>query len=149
MTVYELIALCKAEAWAGKLDPTEEDYYLQICREYSKKFHTPLHLVIKDLDPAFVIKSYYEEEFAEADAEEHLEKIMDILYTMKDPEYETFKKNEEAEFDKKAVEEERKRIAEGRPIHKAMKNEPTLAPPKDLPKGGMVDLSYMGQNEES
>lgn len=38
--------------------PTYEELFDSICRNYSEKFHTPLHQVY-DLDPVFVIKQFY------------------------------------------------------------------------------------------
>lgn len=117
----DLLATYHAEAIKNTLESTEVAVHRQICREYSKAFHTPLHLVLK-MDPAEVILAFYEEQLSNFNPEEdgHIESLLDRIYALEDPEYEKEKRREMDDFDKKAEEEEEERLAEGRPIHKGM-----------------------------
>lgn len=163
MDFQELADALRALAIANLLSPTADSVYRKICRAYSKRFSTPLHEVI-DLSPEFVILNYFEDDLEDVDVDDNVEVLMDRIYSIEDPEYESMKKEEFDEFAEQAEEEERKRIAAGRAIHPALAKESTLLgvpnqkntskneePPSDnLSKGGYVNLSYLeNQDNES
>lgn len=53
----QILALLSAE------QPNWEAVYRSICRQYSKTFNTPLHIVENDLTEEYVLKHYYENLF--------------------------------------------------------------------------------------
>lgn len=143
----DLLDACQALALSAKLEPNEEAVWRSICRSYSKKFNTPLHVVLT-LDPEHVILNHYEEQLEDIDAEEQAEQLLDIIYGLEDPEYEQQKREELDSFIKEAEEQEKERIKAGRPIHKALKDElPKFDKPKELPKSGGINLSYLESEE--
>lgn len=154
MTFQELIEYCQTAALASKLAPDDEAVYRTLCRTYSEMFNTPLYLV-KQMEPLDAILEVYEKQFSDIDVEENLEQILDMLYGLEDPDYATTKRNELKEFMKKAEEEEKKRIEEGRPIHKSLKSpsskktvlETPLPEKEKTPTGGSINLSYLEAEE--
>jgi len=85
-----------------------------------------------------------------------LEKILDHIYTMEDPNYAREKVRELDDFVKRAEREEAERIRLGKPIHKALKQEPSLknTPEKEEseePKqtSGGINLAYLAKEEEN
>lgn len=161
MTLAELLESCEAEALLGKLESTEETVWRYICRQYSIKFHTPLHVVMNDLDPREVILAHYEGQLEDVDTEENIEKLLDSVYTLQDPEYAQQKRDDLANDIKQYEAEEAARIKAGRPIHKAMANDDSPLGP-DLPKKtsnvateetrpthGSINLSYLEDDESN
>ena len=142
----DLLDFCQAEAIANKLQPTEASVYRALCRSYSKMFHTPLREVL-DMDAEHVILNVYEEQLESADEEkyEHLEKMIDTIYQIEDPNYERTKSEAFEEDIAMYEREEAERIRLGKPIHPSLakKGEPTLVPEPELPKHGSIDLSYL------
>lgn len=53
----QILAIKSAE------QPDWGDIYRTICREYSEKYHTPLHIVENELDQEYVLSHYYEDLF--------------------------------------------------------------------------------------
>lgn len=150
----ELLDFCQAEAIANKLRPTEDSVWRAICRSYSKMFHTPLVDVL-DMDPEHVVLHVYEEQLDEVDDDkyENLEKMLDTILTIEDPEYERIK-NERLEEDIAKYEaEEEERIRLNKPIHPALAKPGPLDAPTDLPpeapKSGSIDLSYLEDEDEN
>lgn len=151
MEFKELLEFCQAEAIANRMSPTEASVWRGLCRTYSEKFHTPLAQVL-EMDPEHVILNVYEAQSENLDTEDYqkLEHIMDTLQTIKDPEYERAKAGEQAEFDRRAEEEEAKRIAAGRPVYQGKKK--TLfkkdeTPEDKKPTGGSINLDYLSQQD--
>lgn len=151
-----LVENCKAKAIAGKLEPSEESLYRSYCREFSVVFNTPLYQVFKELDPHFVILSVMEHHLEDADPVENMEELLDQIYILQDPDYNKTKRDEVKAFIKEAEEEEAKRIAAGRPIHKDLLEEvstkgttPVQTPtqPTKLPQSGGVNLAYLEREE--
>lgn len=144
MELKDLLETAQALALANKLAPNEEAAWNRVARAYSKTFHTPLHEVVK-LDPEQVALAYYEEQMESWKEDEHMEDILDLIYGLQDPNYDANKEKELREQYKRIEEEEAIRIADGRAIHHSLeKKAPTE---KTLPKGGSLDLSYMGDKE--
>ena len=145
MEFQDFTDYCQAAALAYKLVPDSTSYWRKVCREYSRKFNTPLHEVYL-LDPEMVLTTYYEDQLDSVDLDERTEDLLDAVYGMLDPEYEKQKRIELDNFIEQAKLEEKERIAKGKPIHPGMKNETTLQSIPDQPakpKQGMIDLSYL------
>ena len=77
---YDLFELCRLKAIALAIDPTTESIYRMRCREYSEKFHTPLHVVERELDPIFVLQHLYEIQYSTRVVDEELNEILEQLY---------------------------------------------------------------------
>jgi len=147
----ELLDFCQAEAIANKMAPTEASVWRALCRQYSEKFHTPLVQVL-EMDPEHVILNVFEAQSEDMDVEDYqkLEHIMDTLQTINDPEYERAKAGEQAEFDRRAEEEEAKRIAAGKPVYQGKRKNTfgkTEAPEEKKPTGGSINLDYLSKQD--
>lgn len=150
MDFKELLDYCKAQAIANTLEGNELTVWRSICRSYSKKFFTPLHIVF-EMDPEEVMLAEFEDQL-DGFKEEDLENILEEVYMLEDPEYEKSKRTEIKNFIEMAEEEETERLRLGKPIHKAMKNEvsiPETLPEKpkkskeNKPSGGSINLAYL------
>lgn len=161
MEFKDLLDYCQAQAIANTLENTELSVWRSLCRSYSKKFATPLHLCLDGTIPMEeILLAVFEDQLDDFDEEKDLENMLDTIYSMEDPTYEKQKKHELAEFIEKAEKEEEERLAAGRPIHRALKGEageasisseetlPKKEKPKELPKSGGINLSYL-ENEEN
>lgn len=143
----DLLDYCQAEAIANKLSPTEASVYRAVCRSYSKMFHTPLIQVLA-MDPEHVILEVYEEQLDSVDDDkyENLEKMLDTILTIEDPEYERLK-NEKLDDDIAMYEaEEEERLRLNKPVHPSLAKPGPLDAPAaipEAPKSGKVDLSHL------
>jgi hypothetical protein len=156
MDFKELTEYCQALALASKLSPDEAAVWRYMCRTYSRKFSTPLAQVI-EMDPEHVILNVYEDQMDELDTEENLEKFLDIVYGLEDPEYEAQKRSELDEFISKAEAEEQERVKKKKPIHPALRFESEVSTkntseneevlPPNTPQGGSINLSYLAKEE--
>lgn len=153
----DILDVCQAEAIASKVSPTEESIYRDMCRSYSKMFNTPLPLVL-DMDPEHVILNVYEERLASLDETkyESLEKMLDTVLTIEDPNYERVKEDKLSKDIEKYEKEEEERVASGRAIHPSLKNRTPVVKKDDeeleeytKPTSGSVDFSGMKESEES
>lgn len=152
----EFLEYCQIEAIANKVNPTDVSMYREMCRRYSKMFHTPLHLV-ETLDPEHVLLNIYEEQLEDTDLEnfQKLEHLLDIIRGIEDPEYNAAQSKEQAEVDKKAELEEEERIKSGRAVHPTLQkalNEKTLLKKvkeeiKEKPTRGFINLDYLSKHD--
>lgn len=149
LSLSDLIDLCRAEALASKLYPTEESEYRWFCREYSKTFHTMLHVVEKDLDPEYVISRVLENglDSYRLRKYEDFEKVVEQLRRLEDPNYDATKAREFDDFASGIEQWESQRVAEQKPIP-TKQNQVKEEPPKDPPKQGFIDLSYLEDSED-
>lgn len=147
MNIYDLVDLAEATALDSKLNPTEESTWRSIERLYSKMFSTPLHLV-STLDPLEVIIALEENKFDSLNIQddEDLNKILDRLYSLQDPEYDANREKEEEEYNKQAVKEEEQRLAK---IAAKNAKKTEQANPAVDPKKGGINLAYLAQNQEN
>lgn len=148
----DLMDFCQAEALSNAIEPSLEFIWRHFCRDYSIKFSTPLHEVLK-MDAVHVLTNVYEQQLSDdhRSLEERLPGYMDRIYALEDPDYADKQSEELKEFIEDAIVEEEERIKTGRPIHKALKNETSLSnlePVKPtLPASGGIDLSYLEREE--
>src|SRR5579863_6632204 len=119
MTFDELLDAASAEALACKMEPTVESTWRKIARTYSERFCTPLDQTLK-LDPHMVALHVFESNLESYDNDEHLENLLDMIYTLSDPDYAAQKEVELEEFIKESRRQEAERIKAGRPIHPSM-----------------------------
>jgi cysteinyl-tRNA synthetase len=165
MKFKDLIDYCRLEAYYSAMVPTEDSVWRAFAREYSAKFHTPLKTVMDDLNPEFVILNVLEAQMEGVEVDENIEQILDIIYTISDPEYSAQKASEQAEFDARTVKEEKERKMRGESIHKYLlrnsvkkqkmaetaKQKPQQASPipPGSPTKGHIDLSYLDAEEKN
>lgn len=156
-TFKDIIDYCRMEAYNSVMLPTESSVWRSFCREYSTKFHTPLLEVEEKLDPEHVIRHVLESQMEGIELEEHIESMMDTIYTVADPNYSAEKAREQQDFDERTVKEEEERKARGESLFdylrrnsvkkkvKAEMAKPALPP--GAPTKGSVDLSHLEKEE--
>jgi hypothetical protein len=151
----EIIESCKAEAIAGRLAPNEVNEWRYYCREYSKIFHTPLHIV-ETMAPEKVILAFFEEQLAKKNLSEpdQFEAIIEEVRRLQDPNYDANKEIAEDDYVKGIEAWEAERIRKGAPIprpqKKKKKEESKPEPVEETRKHGFVDLSrFANETEES
>jgi hypothetical protein len=149
LTLSDVIDLCRAEALAGKLYPSDESDYRWFCREYSKTFHTPLHEVLK-MDAEHVMLCVFEEglDSKRLRKKEDADFIIEELRRLEDPDYDSNKAAEFEEFAEGIEEWDDARQAQGLPPPTNKKGAPKEEPKKDLPKSGFLNLDYLAKEEE-
>src|ERR1017187_307806 len=147
--IGEIIELARVEAIAFKLRPTPASLWRNLCREYSKKFHTKLDEVL-EMSPEFVISHVMEERFTDVNVDENLEELMEPIYMAEDPNYESNKEKDVQSWIGGIQAEENQRQKAGKPINmkkasykNKAKQEVVPEVPKDLPKEGFVNFSYI------
>lgn len=147
MSFSDIIQSARAIAIANKLRPDEIAFWHSICREYSKLFSTPLHLVLK-MDPEYVILEVYSDQMSEWNEEDKLEEFLDMIGYLKDPDYDSTKARLLREENQKIIEEEHERIRLNKPIHESLvkKEEKKLeSKPKEIPKSGGINMGLIKQ----
>jgi hypothetical protein len=153
--IGEIIELARVEAIAFKLHPTPASMWRNLCREYSKKFHTELNEVL-EMSPEFVIGQVMEERLDDVNVSDpdRLEELMERIYLAEDPNYESHKEKDLQSWIKDVEEEETERLAKDAPVRTKKSRYPSKQEakpeiPKDLPKDGFVNFDYINKNEES
>lgn len=156
MTLQDIVDYCRALAIADSLSAGEVANWRYMCRQYSKAFHTPLHLVL-EMEPEHVILAFFEDQMDRKDVDDEVENLLDSIYELEDPNYTAEKRSELDGFIKEAEREERERVKANKPIHPALraenevslKNTPEspVEPTPDKPTGGHIDLSYLADND--
>lgn len=157
-----LLNTLRAESIADKIYPSEESIWRYMCRQYSKAFFTPLHIV-NELPIEEVVKAVYEHQLDNVEVDDNIEYLMEQIYRIEDPEYDADKEKELQEFIRQAEEEEEARLAMNKPVHKEAESNPldmaskktisektvleTEEIPPGLPKEGFLDLSYLEDSE--
>lgn len=66
-------------AVADTVDPDTEYHYRSICRTYSERFNTPLH-VVYTLPPHFVLQNYYEDIMSNMDEDQFEQLLFKAAY---------------------------------------------------------------------
>jgi hypothetical protein len=87
ISYYDILELAQLRAIQSAFEPSADSIFRIKCRQYSERFHTPLHVVMNELDPGLVLQALFEEQFPPSCIEEEGEEILDKLYTIKDPSY--------------------------------------------------------------
>ena len=170
MDFKELTDYCQSLAILTKLEPNAESVWRSICRSYSIKFSTPLHLCLEgQVDPETILLNLYEEELEAKDAEEIIESLLDLIYRIEDPEYEKAKEDDLQDFIAASKLQEVERVKKLSSLKKPLT--PSQVPqdhsPSDIqahtskvneklqelnlqaPTGGKVDFSFLGEDGET
>ena len=145
----DLIDYCYALSLATKMRPTEDSVYRSICRKYSKRFSTPLHLVF-EMDLVNVILNVYEDDLTDINlVDSKFDSAYDAIRTMEDPSYERQKEEVMDKVVEQAIAEEAERVAKGMPVAKP-KNTVSAFAPKEMskkPTGGSANLSSLSEED--
>jgi hypothetical protein len=144
MAINPFIALleyCKAKSIKNTLQPDEESTWKSFCRAYSKKFHTPLHLVV-GMDPENVIQAILDDQYEQMDPVESVETLLEQIYILEDPNYKAQKEEDMGEFVKLAEQKEIARIRKNK-AKAAVKPNPLAKPTQ-----GSVDFSGLNSKNE-
>jgi len=148
---YDLFDICRLRAIALAIDPTTESIYRMRCREYSEKFHTPLHVVEKELDPIFVLQHLYEVQYSPRVIDEELNEVLEQLYRIKDPNYNPMTKAEMEDLVDAVLNKEIERLSKKkRPTQETIKNEikkEILKEENQKPKKGSMDFGDLEKIE--
>lgn len=151
MSITNIIETTKSIAISNKLNSTEISIYNYICREYSKTFHTPLKEVFK-LDPEFVCLHFYEERMSELDKNENIEDLIDLINSLKDPNYDIEKERKMREELFKIEKEEEERVRQHRPVHESLESQKTHQidnfSASNKPKSGGINMDLISQLEK-
>lgn len=148
MDFYDLYSFCKLKAINLALNPTAESIWLSSCRAYSKQYFTPLHVVVNELDPMFVLDALYQDKYPPSIIEEEMEEVYDILQKIKDPNYSRISAEEMESLVDNVLNKEIARF------EKAQKKAPTKQSIQEAiqvapkPKSGSMDFSSLGSEEE-
>jgi hypothetical protein len=131
-------------ATSDAIEQSLEYYWRRVCRDYSQRFHTPLHVVEGDLSPAYVFRHVVEEQYDrimdEENGEERMMKIAQSLLGIDDGEEqllaEQVKMWEKEEEDRLKKQESRKKAGKK---FKKKSAEPTIPEPEIAKKYDMGD----------
>ena len=146
----DILQWAQAEAICNTLESNELSIWRSLCRSYSRKFSTPLSDCLDGTVPMEdILLATFEEQLEDFDEDKDLESILETISGLEDPEYQRSRRREEDEYAKQAEKEEEERLAAGKPIHPSLKGEHGFDEvPKELPKSGGVNFSYLKDAEE-
>ena len=150
MNFYDLLECIQLKTILTALEPDSESLWRAKCRDYSQKFHTPLHLVF-DLDPEFVLLNLYEEDNTTKKINSNLDDVLDRLYRIQDPTYAPMLDEEVEELVDAVLMREMKRKGEIKPdkSEKSVLAKPTLEKIAPITSGGLKfdDLNKLEADE--
>jgi len=145
---YSLFELAKLKAINLALNPSVDSIWRIRAREYSVKFHTPLHIVLNELDPLFVLQQLNEDLFPPGIVQDECEELLTILYKMKDPNYDPLNKEETEELVDMVLNREIARLSKKkRPTQETIQREIKTAESKPKPKSGGMTFSELDSLE--
>lgn len=145
---YDLFDLCRLRAIGLAIEPTTESIYRMRCREYSEKFHTPLHVVENELDPLYVLGHLYETQYSPRVVDEELNGILEELYKIKDPNYAPISKEDLEDLVDSVLNKEIKRLSKKkRPTQETIQHEIKKSDAK--PKSGSMNFSDLEKLEDN
>jgi hypothetical protein len=150
MNLYDLIEYAQVKAILNALDPTQESIWRIKCREYSELFSTPLHVVVNDLDPVFVLQQLYEYQFNPSIVDSELPELLEKLNKIKDPNYDPLPKEEMENLVDAVLNKEIERLSKKKtPVQETAKQETKPSKPQMLPKSlDFSDLEKMESKAE-
>lgn len=151
INLRDLIDYCKAEAVAAKFYQTETADWRWFCRQYSKMFFTPLHLV-KTLSPEEVVLAVFEEQLEKFDLSkvEDLQALTEQVRRLEDPDYDENQERELQEFISAAEQFEEARLDQGKPVPSLNRRIQKVAEQAQTapPKQGMINLDYLSKQDQ-
>jgi hypothetical protein len=105
-----LVEIARQEALLNTLKPNWDSFWRKVSRYYSEKWNTPLHEVVYEMDPYFVILNYFEDHFSDLDERQKQEQLRLATETEDErKKREMQEEQEDIEFLKMAAEEEEKK----------------------------------------
>jgi len=148
MDFYQLFEIAEIKAIQSAMEPSLASIWRKRCRDYSEMFHTPLHVVVNELDPSFVLQALYESKYPPSVANYELEELLEILYKIKDPLYSRMSQEETEELVDNVLNREIKRLSKKqRPTQEKIASDIKAADHKKKPKGGSMDFSQLDKLE--
>ena len=143
---YSLFEIAQIRAINSAIVPTLDSIWRIRCRAYSEQFHTPLHVVMYELDPMFVMQQLYESQYTPGLVDEELEEMLDVLNKIKDPEYSRMSAQETEDLVDAVLNKEISRLAKKKaPTQENIKQEIKAAEAK--PKSGGMDFAELEKLE--
>lgn len=149
LNLNDIIELCRAEALAGKLYPTDTSDWRWFCRAYSKTFHTPLIQVL-EMDPEHVILAVLEDglDHRRLKKREDAAAVIEDLRRLEDPDYDKHEAEEFEDFVEGVEEWDNQRLSDGKPVPKKRVKEEKPQPIPEHKKEGFINLSHLAKEEE-
>lgn len=144
MDFYSLVEFSQLKAIHAALEPSIDSIYRLKCREYSIKFHTPLHVVVNELDPVFILQSLYEDQYHPSIVEDELEELLERLRTIQDPTYSKMSQEDVEDLVDHVMNKEIKRMGLSKKPKEVKKEEPKE---KTVAKSGSMDFSSLQRSE--
>jgi hypothetical protein len=142
MDFYSLIELSQIKAIQLAIEPSLESIWRIKCRQYATTFHTPLHVVMNELDPTMVLQALYEQQYTPGMVDEELEELLDILNKIKDPTYSRMSPEETENLVDAVLNREIERAAKKKaPTQQTIETAIKTAAVK--PKSGGMDFSQL------
>lgn len=146
MDLFTLLELSQLRAINTALKPSVESIWRSYCRSYSAQFHTPLHVVMNELDPVHVLQALDEAKFTPGNVEEDLEGIVEKLQTIKDPDYAHMSKQDVEDMVDAVMNKEIARLSKKkRPTQETIQQEVRAAESK--PKSGSMNFQDLERME--
>ena len=144
--LYSLFELAELRAIHAAIEPTMESIWRAKCRSYSLTYHTPLHVVMNELDPLHVLQTLNEEKYSPREIMEEPQEILEILYKMRDPNYVIVSQEEtEALVDSVMNKELARAKKKKAPTQQEIQSQVKAAEAK--PKSGVLDFGNLEQME--
>lgn len=137
---YDLFELAQIKAIESAISPSLDSIWRMKAREYSVMFYTPLHVVMKELDPSMVLQALYEAKYPPSIVDEELEELLDKLNLLKDPNYSRMSKEDTEDLVDSVLNKEIKRLGKKKtPTQETIKQEikASEAKPKISKSGSM------------
>lgn len=149
--LYSLFELSQLKAIEQAINPTLQSIWLMRAREYSVKFHTPLHVVVNELDPIFVLDMLNQDKYSPAEVREDMEGILEELYKIKDPAYESLSAQDTEDLVDAVLNKEIARLNKKKnktPTQQEITSD-VIAAESVKPKSGGMDFSQLEQMESA
>ncbi len=142
MDFFSLFEYSQVKALEAAITPSMESIWKIKCREYSERFHTPLHTVINDLDPLFILQNLNEYKYPPSIVDEELQELLDILQKIKDPNYSRMTQEQTEELVDAVLNREQARFAKKKaPTTQEIQHEVIKEAVK--PKSGSMDFTNL------
>ena len=146
--LLSLLELSQIKAIGNAIDPTLESIWQLKCREYSKTFHTPLHVVL-DLDPELVLDSLYAEKYGLGIEDSEIEDLLEILYKIKDPTYSKISREEMEAMVDMVINKETARLKKQKVVETSLPGDKPIEinPVKPQVKSGGMNFADLEKQE--
>jgi hypothetical protein len=149
-----MLELAQIRAIHAAIEPSSESIWRMRCRDYSERFHTPLHVVMSELEPLFVMQQLYEAQYPPKIVDEELTELLETLNKIKDPNYSTISAEEMEDLVDAVMNKELRRLSKKkRPTQEVIGHTAKVADTTQTkPKSGSMkfdDLEKIDSRSES